>query len=498
MGRFTKYLFAKRLTQWVRLLLVLTLVLGVASSSAWAVNIKAETVVTSGLSLPGFGTAPVGESGFLYIAEQNNVAVKRLNLVTKQITTFLDLPNIAGAQFGLSSLAFHPDYASNGKFYLNLYDPADAMVKIVEYQRSASNPLVADPATKRDILQVHNPSGSHNGGWLGFNPFDGYLYIATGDGGAIEDVNLRGLPAQDLSDARGKILRIDVDEDDFPMDATLNYGVPDSNPFEIEGEKTNIFAYGLRHPFRNSFDRLTGDMYIGDVGSARYEEVNFIPANSGGGQNFGWRALEGPFDNPTFPDPAPANAIDPIHYYGHMGGGAAIMGGYVYRGSEIPGLQGHYITVDQVTDLFTSFKFDGSTLTELVDRTEQLAHPTAISYAAITSFGEDADGEIYFFDRTRGDVFKIVAGAIEGDFDEDGDVDGDDLVIWQAGYGINANGDADNDLDTDGRDFLVWQRNYTGALLSASTAVPEPGAGVLVTFGALAWCLIRKCPRRLP
>jgi hypothetical protein len=224
-------------------------------------------------------------------------------------------------------------------------------------------------------------------------------------------------------------------------------------------------------------------MYIGDVGASRYEEVNFIPGDSGGGQNFGWRALEGPFDSPTFPDPAPPNAVDPIWYYDHSTGGAAVMGGYVYRGSEIPGFQGHYITVDQVNDVFTSFKYDGTTLTELTDRTEQLVNPISPTYNAVTSFGEDANGEIYFFDRVRGDVFKIVAAPLEGDFDNDGDVDGRDFLVWQRGG---------SPIPFSASDLAAWQSEYGLGGLAAVSAVPEPSSCFLILMGGVACLLLRK------
>ncbi len=475
----------------LRFFVIALIAIGGPLSSARAVTLRAELVTDSGLSLPVYGAAPAGESGVLYISEQNNVAIKRLDLATREMTTFLDLPDITGNQAGLSAFAFHPDYATNGKFYLNLFDSADARVKIVEFQRSASNPLEADITPRREIYSFENPSNSHNGGWLGFSPIDGYLYIGTGDGGAIPGP-LKGLPAQDVLSPQGKMLRLSVDVDDYPFDDTQNFGVPGTNPFVVNGVIRDAFAMGLRHPYRNSFDRATGDLYIGDVGSSYYEEVNVLPANSGGGQNFGWRPKEGPFDHPNFDDPIPEGTIDPIHFYPHVGG-AAVIGGYVYRGTAIPGLQGHYIYADAVEDTFHTFAYDGTTLTDLVDRTAELANPFIPSgYSSIVSFGEDADGELYFFDRVRGDVFKIVADPVVGDFDGDRDVDHDDLLLWQAGYAIDDRGDADGDTDTDGRDFLIWQQNYTGEIPPTLRAVPEPGSLVLTAVWGVAALLYRK------
>ncbi len=461
---------------------------------ARAVTLQAELVIGTGLSAPVFGAAPAGETGKLYISEQNNVAIKILDLQTKQLTTFLDLPNITGGQAGLSAFAFHPDYAVNGKFYLNLFDLEDRRVKIVEYQRSIENPLVADPNSRREIYSFDNPSGSHNGGWLGFSPIDNYLYIGTGDGGAIGGP-LAGLPAQDPISPQGKIVRISVDVDDYPFNDLQNHGVPGTNPFVVNGVIRDAYAMGLRHPYRASFDRLTGDLYIGDVGGVQYEEINILPANSGGGQNFGWRTKEGPFDHPAYPDPIPEGAIDPVYYY-PRGDGAAVIGGYVYRGSAIPGFQGHYIFTDAVTGAFTSFRYDGTNVVDLIDRTAELIDPvTGGEYNSIVSFGEDSEGELYFFDRIRGDVYKIIAAPIEivpGDFDRDGDVDSDDLIVWQDSYGLDDRGDADGDTDTDGRDFLIWQRNFSQEAVATAIAIPEPTAIVIAMNFVATFCIRRK------
>lgn len=447
---------------------------------AHAVSLQAELVIGTGLSNPIFGAAPAGESGKLYISEQDNVAIKILDLHTKQLTTFIDLPDILGSESGLSAFAFHPDYATNGKFYLNIYDNADKRVKVVEYQRSAENPLVADPNSRREIYSFENPGGNHNGGWLGFSPIDGYLYIPTGDGGTASGP-LIGLPAQDPISPQGKIVRISVDVDDYPFNDMQNHGVPGTNPIVVNGVIRDGFAMGVRHPFRASFDRETGDLYFGDVGSIFYEEVNVLPANSGGGQNYGWRPKEGPFDHPSWNDPSPVDAVDPIHYY-PRGNGAAIIGGYVYRGSAIPWFHGHYIFTDVVTGAFTSLRYDGTNVFDLKDRTAELANPViGEDYHGIVSFGEDADGELYFFDRIGGKVYKIVPG-IAGDFDLDRDVDSDDLVLWQASYKLDDGGDADGDGDTDGRDFLIWQRNMASDGSQPLTAIPEPTSGATLLF----------------
>ena len=459
-------------------LFTLVSLLGFVAPRSWAVNLAVEIVKETGLTQPVFGAAPAGQNGVLYISELQNADIRILDLQTKALTTFLNLPNITGGQKGLQAFAFHPDYASNGKFYVNLSEltDGDTRVKILEFQRSAENPMLADITTKREILSFSNSTQSHNGGWLGFSPVDGMLYVTTGDGGAIGSPS-DGLPAQDPNELKGKVLRIDVDADDFPADTTRNYAIPSNNPFAISGGAPEVFALGLRHPYRASFDD-NGDLYIADVGGTLWEEVNFIPAGTNGGQNFGWRPLEGPFDNPGFPDSHPPDAVDPIHYY-DRGVAAAIIGGYVYRGQAIPGLAGHYIYTDNVTEAFGTFSYDGTTVSDFVDRTLELAHPTNVNnYSGIASWGKDAQGELYFFDTFRGDVFKIVAGAtIAGDFDEDGDVDGRDFLVWQSNPSVG--------------NLADWQTNYGNGPLSAATSVPEPTASVLLLSIVGCWALLR-------
>ncbi|WP_145062403.1 PQQ-dependent sugar dehydrogenase [Adhaeretor mobilis] len=380
---------------------------------AWGVDLRAEPVITTGFSNPVFGTAAPGQSGTLYVSEQNAVRISILDLQTQQSSTFLDLEDFAGTQSGLQTFAFHPDYVNNGRVYLNLFDSNTNDIKIIEFTRSVSDPLVADMNSMREILTIPNPTGSHNGGWLGFSPVDNQLYIATGDGGTFAGPD-KGLPAQDTFDVRGKVLRIDVDGDDFPTDSGRNYAIPASNPFATLGGAPEVFAYGLRHPFRASFDRANGDLFLGDVGSVQYEEINFIPAGTTGGQNFGWRALEGDVDVPFNSDPHPPNAIPPIFSYPH-GSTAAVIGGYVYRGSAIPDLHGAYFYADVVRDEFGSFRYDGTSVSEFVDRSSELLNPLTPtgSYNGIVSFAEDSEGELYFFDRVLGDIFKIVADEIQ-------------------------------------------------------------------------------------
>jgi hypothetical protein len=234
------------------------------------------------------------------------------------------------------------------------------------------------------------------------------LYIATGDGGFGNDPNNH---AQSISDGSllGKMLRIDVNSDAFPADDTRNYAIPATNPFAGIAGDDEIWAYGLRNPWRNSFDRATGDLYIADVGQGAREEVNFQPANSTGGVNYGWRPKEGSIPNPNLSDPIPPNAVDPIHEYSHVPapeGGTVITGGYVYRGARRPDLQGHYFFADYASDQIWSFKVVGGVKTEFMNRTSDFTTDVG-AISSISSFGEDAAGELYLIDR-GGEVFTVV------------------------------------------------------------------------------------------
>jgi hypothetical protein len=249
---------------------------------------------------------------------------------------------------------------------------------------------------------------------------------------------------------------------------------------------------GLRHPFRSGFDRQTGDLYIGDVGSRFHEEVNFLPAGTNGGQNFGWRPLEGNFDNPDFPEPAPPNAIAPIHTYPH-GPAAAIIGGVVYRGDDIPSLEGSYIFGDFIFQTFFTMRYDGQQITEFVERATELASPTG-SYGGIANFAEDAAGELYLVDYSGHRIYKIVAAPPieQGDYNLNGVVDTADYTVWRNTFGnevtshTGADGDGSGIIDEG--DYLRWKQNF-GTITNAglgSVGVPEPTTALYGALGALA------------
>ena len=435
---------------------IVALVLGLSpGSSAWSADdvilVSEEIAVTgSALVTPLFAAVVQNDPNGLYVLEQDRFRVRRLDLGTGVLTDFLDLPDLpAMGESGLKGLAFHPDYENNGRFYVHQDDGTN--IDILEFTYDGVSSTV-DPNTQRSILSfVHTGVNTNlTAGWIGFSPLDDYLYIPTGDGGS-GGCAACGLPAQDLNDLRGKVLRIDVDTDDFPVDTVQNYGIPSDNPTFPGGSRAEVFAYGLRNPFRAGFDSLTGDLYIANVGSVHFEEINLVPANSGGGQNFGWRALEGVEDNPTFPDPAPPDAVDPIYFYAHEGG-AAVIGGTVYRGTSIPDFAGNYIFADYIRGTVATFDPTSGQVDDFVDRTAEIGGDFGL-----VAFAEDADGEWYFMTRNPGKIFRI-SGFLRGDFDRNSLVNGADLMQWESDYGIDDGSDADADGDSDGFDFLIWQQ----------------------------------------
>lgn len=425
-----------------------------------------------GLNDPVFATSTSFDPNGLYVVEQDNRQVRRIDLITGVRTVFLnDTDFVTGPnERGWKGMAFHPQYATNGKMYFQEFDGTN--INIVEYTNDF-NAVTDDALSRRNILSFNHlhVSTGHTAGWLGFSPIDNYLYIPTGDGGP-GTCETCGVPAQDLEDLRGKLLRIDVDGDDFPAETARNYSIPATNPFVGVTGRDEVFSYGLRNPWRAGFDSLNGDLYISDVGGSLFEEINLVPAGSSGGQNFGWRALEGNVDNPNFPDPIPPNAIAPLYFYGNITG-AAVTGGPVYRGSEIPGLQGDYIFGDFVQDSLFSFDPTGGVVSSFTNRTPEVG-----SLDQIVSIAEAANGELYVIRRNFSNVYKII-GFARGDFNRDGLVDEIDLAQWHEDFGLNGDSDADGDGDSDGRDYLIWQRQF-GVTEMLTAAVPEPATGILM------------------
>ncbi len=392
--------------------------------------------VAAGLQRPVFATAPPGDFRRLFIVEQwdrsvsppiGRIRILDLATLTVQAAPFLEIPGVSdGGEGGLLGLAFHPRYATNGLFYVYYQEFFNGRrdTFLVRYQVSA-DPDLADPSSATAVLNVDQPQGNHNGGWLAFGP-DGMLHLSLGDGGGANDSgsgHTAGIGnAQDKDNLLGTILRIDVDGDDFPADPTRNYAVPD-NPFVGKDGEDEILVYGLRNPFRCSFDRATGDLYIGDVGQDTLEEIDVLPAGDSGA-NYGWRFREGTIATPTggVGGAQPGDGVNPVYEYAHGVGpfqGFAVIGGYVYRG-PVRSLRGRYFFADNVIPRIYSFRWDGSdpagndgtNFSELVDHTDTPEFTPGVgSIDSPSSFAEDAVGNLYLLDLAGGDVFRVTSTA---------------------------------------------------------------------------------------
>jgi glucose/arabinose dehydrogenase len=344
--------------------------------------------IVSGLSAPLYLTAPPGDAARLFIVEKTGT-IRIMKDGVLLADPFLDLTSRIsnGGEQGLLGLAFDPDYATSGRFIVHFTDPAGSTT-LSRFQASA-NPDVADPASELVILTAAQPFPNHNGGQVAFGP-DGFLYLGLGDGGGSGDPGNRG---QDLTDFLGSILRIDVR-------STEPYAVPADNPFVTSGAP-EVWSYGLRNPWRFSFDRATGDLYIADVGEGAWEEVDVSTAaqGTGRGANYGWNIMEG--THCFLASGCDQTGLTlPVLEYNHDEG-CSITGGYVYRGSAIPTLQGHYLYADLCQRWVRSFRYVDGTVTERTD------WPSLTPPGSLLSFGEDASGELYVLDES-GRVSKIV------------------------------------------------------------------------------------------
>ncbi len=343
--------------------------------------------VADGFEQPVQIVDPGDGSGRVVVVEQTG----RLRIVQDgrvEPTPFLDISDRVSCcgERGLLSAAFHPDFADNGVVFVN-YTDSNGDTIVARYQVSEGDPNRIDPSTGETVLAVEQPAANHNGGLLLFGPGDGYLYIGLGDGGGGSSQN-----GQDLATLLGKLLRIDVDN----ADGDQPYAIPPDNPFvDRAGARPEIWAYGLRNPWRFSFDRATGDLWIGDVGSTIYEEINFLPAASAGGENFGWTVMEGD-------ECRDANDCDgfapPVSGFDRSEG-CVVTGGYVYRGSAIPDLEGIYLFAD-----YCSGKIWGLARGSNGGWEQNGPVETGLR---ISSFGEDAEGEIYVVDLA-GSIFRVV------------------------------------------------------------------------------------------
>lgn len=379
------------------------------SAPAQAATLFLENIATADeIANPIYATAPSGDDR-LFIVDKDTGDIRIYDRTSGMLlsTPFLTISDLGSASIeeGAQSIAFAPDYETSGKFYVSYVDTGGDH-RVVEYMVSG-DPNIADAGSARNIITVDHPddgASGHFGGWIGFGPDDGYLYVSTGDSNAdpIDDA------AQDINNQLGSILRIDPTADAFPGDDFNNYGVPADNPFVGKDGDDAVWAFGLRNPFRPSFDEETGILYIADVGENQFEEIN-IGAN---GANYGWSGYEGSeiFDLSLLTGPTD-NLLFPVYEYGHGDGlfeGFSITGGGVYRG-DIAELQGRYFFGDFVTGQIWSFLLDPGTM-EISDLVAwSLVIDTGV-LGTIASFGFDADGNMYLMD-IFGDVF-LVAGAI--------------------------------------------------------------------------------------
>ena len=368
--------------------------------------------IADGFKKPLFITSYPTDSNLLYVVEQagriivieNGEKLKRPFLdIKKQVVN----PNRPGDERGLLGFAFHPNHTKNGKFYIN-YMNNDGYTVVSEF--TVKNKQRANHSSERILFDLKQPFSNHNGGHMAFGP-DGYLYISIGDGGKSGDPNNAG---QDLNTIFGKVIRIDVNQ--------TPYGIPKSNPYYgQENKRGEIWAWGLRNVWRFSFDRKNGDIFYGDVGQNKWEEINYEPAKSKGGVNYGWRIMEArhcynPEDNcnesgltqPILEYPNDANYMRTLTGMDQPDvDGCSVTGGYVYRGKQIKGLQGTYLFGDYCSGNVWSFKVENGKAVEFQNRTEEinLAEGEFTNY--ISSFGEDADGELYIIDYNGG-VYKII------------------------------------------------------------------------------------------
>jgi len=374
-------------------------------------------LLAGGFAMPVFATAPDGDAERIFVVEQFG----KIKIIDRGVVLpdpFLDISGLvtAGGERGLLSLAFHPSYSLNGRLFV-YYNDLVGDATVAEYAVDPGDENLVLPGSGQVLLSMPKPFVQHNGGTLAFSPIDEMLWISVGDGGSSGDPFNN---AQNTSTLLGSLLRIDVS-------GPPPYSIPSDNPFVgVPGAREEIYAYGLRNPYRFSMDRIFGDVWIGDVGQQGKEEIDLIRLGQAG-LNFGWRCLEGSdctgyagCDCPLVGATAPA-----IEYDHNVG--CAVIGGYVYRGSDIPGLAGHYFYADFCTSQVWSVdKSSPSFPDPIVDRTLELS-PPAGTLGFVAGFGQDGRGELLIVSYT-GDVRRIIQAEPDPDCDGDGVSDVDELL----------------------------------------------------------------------
>ena len=351
-------------------------------------TLKLDPFITAGLSSPVFLTQPLDDGRIFVVEQPGRIRVIRNGVL--QTTPFLDISGrvLCCGERGLLSIAFHPQYATNHFFYVYFTTQTNGDIRIERFTTTA-NPEVADPASSKLILTTaHNLQSNHNGGLLAFGP-DGMLYAGLGDGGGGGDPQGNG---QNFNALLGSLLRLDVDHGD-------PYAIPTNNPFVGQtNRRGEIWAKGLRNPWRYAFDATTNLLYIADVGQGAHEEVDVVPAGQGG-INYGWNIMEGA----SCYNAATCNQTGlqlPVIDYGHNGP-CSITGGYVYRGSAIPDIRGHYFYSDFCAGFLKSFRYENGVAVDQKD--------WGITTPTVTSFGVDFGGELYMI--SDGKIFKIAQGS---------------------------------------------------------------------------------------
>ena len=438
-------------------------VLAASSASAATKSVR----IANGLSRPVFVTHAPGDTDRVFIVEQRSGSTGRVRIYNINNGQLLAAPFLTqtvstGSEQGLLGLAFDPDFDTNGYVYINYTRNSGGNNTFIDrFTVSAANSNAVDPASRFPIMRISQTDTNHNAGWIGFGP-DGYLYIPLGDGGGGGD------PfddSQDPSELLGKLLRIDVTGDDFPADANRNYAIPADNPFVGAPGVDEAIGIGLRNPYRCDFDDVTGDLYIGDVGQFDIEEISFLANGDLSGPNFGWRCWEGDqfFANSMFGCPNYADTAQPIHQYTHDFG-CSITGGIIYRGSAIPEFDGLYFFADYCSNIIWSIEPDGANnvSSSLAVRSAELAPGGGLSVTNVSTFGEDALGEMYLTDLFGGEVFKVINDCGIAD--------------------VTTNGTANNVPDglVTLSDFSTYLANWANTLPSAditTSGMCDPGAG---------------------
>ena len=356
-------------------------------------------LVYDGIDTATSVTAAPGESGRLFVTTSGGL----VHIIQDGVllpAPFLDLSGDVSLTEGIPSLAFHPDYATNGRFFIIHKDASD-FSHLLELAVSA-DPDLADPSSAVEVIAPFlQPGLAHNWNCIKFGP-DGMLYMSTGDGGGYHGPPPDSGPSQDLSSTQGKILRLDMS---LPAPH-----IPSDNPFVGQANVAEeVWVYGLRQPWRFSFDSVTSDVFISDVGQTTREEIDFIPGGHAGGLNFGWACREGSVCTGVAGcSCSTLNDIAPIHEYPHGNGLCCIIGGEVYRGPAMPALHGTYFYADYCSARVWSLRYDGSNLSEHIERSQEFETPDGIGLTTISSFGTDADGELYVIGNFPSAIFKVV------------------------------------------------------------------------------------------